>query len=129
MSWRIADSSGPAPAAVQPYSACLPTEGPEAASWFFMVDHATPAIDFDGNGLIQLPCEGGGFVNSTDTYLYATILKPKLINGIFTRSIQSAQDTFFPSTNPDYLFFQANFWPAAALVNYKTRIIIEFFSL
>ena len=54
LAWRIQDSTAPTPGAIAPYSLYDGGSG-EAYNWFYFKDHATPAIDVNGNGHVGDP--------------------------------------------------------------------------
>jgi hypothetical protein len=107
LAWLIQDSTFPVPVAVAPYSPSSPTEGPQAINWFYFMDRATPAIN-------------GGVAFQDGQVPYCIIRTPS--------GIQTQQGTYVPSPNPDYIYFESDFGPAPAQVQYTTQIIFEFFT-
>jgi hypothetical protein len=123
LAWRIQDTTAPIPSAVQPATNLSPNEGPEAGNWFYFMDRATPAIDSNNNGVTGDPDDGVAFQDGQVSY--AIIRTPQGIQAQQPGS--NGVPVYTPSTNPDYIYLEANFATAAAQEPYEAPIVIEFF--
>jgi hypothetical protein len=99
--------------------------GPDSFTWFYFKDHATPAIDSNGDNVFDGGIiDGTAFQNGED---YITIRKVDGIHVLQDPTNPNSYNT--PDSNPAYLFFEADFGSAAAQTSYTTQITVDFFTL